>query len=141
MTWSYVAPTTDLYKVRFLIGDTDSTDQLLMDEEVNYLLSDWIDLKTAASVAAETIAAKFSREADKSIGDLKISMSERAKAYRDLSVTLRASANKLLTAYAGGISKSDKDNLNEDTDKVMPSFSKGLFRIQQPDTDQRYEWI
>jgi len=85
MTWTYDDPSAnDRDKVRLLIGDTDQTDQLLSDEEITYLLDEWGTVYLAAARAAKVIAAKFSRQADKSVGDLRISLSQKAQMYMSL---------------------------------------------------------
>jgi len=93
MTWSYdPSLPTDKDKVRFRTGDTDETDQLLQDEEINYLLSETTNVLLAASRAAKAIAAKFARQADKSVGSLSISLSQKAQAYMALAADLEKRA-------------------------------------------------
>lgn len=98
MTWTYSGDPSDsdVDAVRFLVGDTDTTDQLLTNEEIQYLVDEQGSAHTAAAAAANAIAAKFSRKADesKSVGDLSLSnsYSQRAKSYLDLSTSLQARA-------------------------------------------------
>jgi len=93
MTWSYdTSLATDKDKVRFYIGDTDQTDQLLQDEEINFLLTETTNVLLAASRAAKAVAAKFSRQADKAVGDLRISLSQKAQAYTTLAADLEKRA-------------------------------------------------
>jgi len=93
MTWSYDSSlTTDKDKVRFYIGDTDQTDQLLQDEELSFLLTEMSNVLLAAAYAAKAIAAKFSRQADKAVGDLRISLSQKAQAYVSLAADLEKRA-------------------------------------------------
>lgn len=115
--------------VRFLIGDTDSTDQLLQDGEVLGLLTqNNSSVYQAAIEGARSIAALFARQADKTVGDLHIIASQRTKAYEALIKSLQAQAMRhdAPLAYAGGISISDKENNEEDDDLVAPSFTKGM---------------
>lgn len=84
MTWTYVDPnTSDRDKIRFLIGDTDSSDPLLSDEEIAFTLSEaGGSVYQAGHDSCYAIAAKFSRmAASKSVGDLSISYSDRAAAF------------------------------------------------------------
>jgi hypothetical protein len=71
-----------------MVGDTDSTDPLLTDEEISYLLVVHVEAPSAAVGAARAIAGKFSREADKqrAVGDLSLSesMNQKATAYHHL---------------------------------------------------------
>ena len=93
MTWTYTDPATSTRdEVRFMVGDTDTDDQLLTDLEIAYLLAAWINVTVTASKAASAIAAKFSRLADKSIGDLRISLSQKVASYRQLAVDLMQQA-------------------------------------------------
>jgi hypothetical protein len=79
VSWSYTGDPASSNKdlVRFLLRDTLSTDQLLSDEEINYLVATWVDPYEAARNGALTLMAKFVRQADlsRSVGDLSISES------------------------------------------------------------------
>jgi hypothetical protein len=98
MTFTYSGdPSTSIRNyVRFLIHDTDSTDALFSDEELNYVISEWNnDAYKAARECAEILIARFSRLADsssKSVGDISVSESYSSKIahYKEL-------ANSLLT--------------------------------------------
>jgi len=79
--------------IRFLLNDTDSTDVLLTDEEISYLISTWSSTYESARAGAEVIASKFTRDADnisKKVGDISISKSfqSKAKQYRELAKSL-----------------------------------------------------
>lgn len=128
MTWSYTGDPnkSDLDKIRFIVGDTDKNDQLLTDEEIQYLIDNESDANMAAFTASETIAAKFSRLADESVGQVSVSYSQKAEHYWKLAKTLKLKANKLAVPYAGGISQSDKTNVENDTDRVEPFFNREL---------------
>jgi len=72
MTFTYTgACITDLEKLRRMIGDTNSADPLMTDEELAPVLADNVDdLITAAAEACEEIAAGFARDAVSYVGDL-----------------------------------------------------------------------
>ena len=135
MTWTYnssLLGTTDadadLMAVRLRIGDTSTGDQQLSDEEIDYLLSAYGGVIAASAEAADTLAAKFARQVDKKVGDLSVDAAQRAEAYRALSVRLRRTmAVTLGQPYAGGISIARKDEVAEDSDRVTPAFSRGMF--------------
>lgn len=131
MSWSYSGnpSSSTLDEVRFLIGDTDTTDQLIQNEEITYLLTETDgNVYEAAIYAARSIAAKFSREADKKIGDYSISASQRASAFFNLAKQLELSQKKNLVSkvrpYAGGISVTDKQVDEQNTDRTVPAFSR-----------------
>lgn len=141
MAWSYTADPTNrpIDAVRFLIGDTDSTDQLIQDQEIQWFLLNEPVIRAAAR-AAEAIAAKFSRKADKRVGDLWLELSQRAKQYRELAGELWEQAggkspNLALAPYAGGISRADKDSVEEDSDRVRPAFKRDTGFFDKTDDD------
>ena len=77
MTWSYSgdpgSSTRD--EVRFLIQDTDTDNQLLSNEELDYLITAYIDPYSAAVAAVVSLIATAARseEESKSVGDLSLS--------------------------------------------------------------------
>lgn len=86
MTWTYTGDPANNSRdaVRFLVADTDTTDQLITDEEITYLLDLYVEPPHAAVGAARAIAAKFSREADqaRTVGDLSLSESLSQKSFQ-----------------------------------------------------------
>jgi hypothetical protein len=139
MTWTYTGDPNDSARdaIRFLIGDTDSTDQLVTDEEIAWLNTEvsgsatsTTHLYRASARAANAIGAKFSRLADQQIGDLSVKMSQKATAAYALAASLNelaATDSSVPIPYAGGISVSDKKARDEDTDRVMPFFETAQF--------------
>jgi hypothetical protein len=78
MTWSYggdpANSTTD--RIRFLCGDTDTTNQQVTNEELTFLYSENnSDAYLAAAGACEAMASKAATKADysRSVGDLSLS--------------------------------------------------------------------
>ena len=141
MTWTYAGdPALDaLSAIRFVMGDTDTNDQLINDEEINWTNVQVSGTSTSTDSIYEVamrcclaVAAKFARLADQSIGDFKVSLSQKAVAMRAQADAIK---NELVvreggvpTPYAGGISISDKDIDELDSDRVDPSFAMGQFR-------------
>jgi len=83
--WSYTGDPSarPIDEVRFLSGDTDSSNQQVSDGEILYLLSEWNDDPyIAAAAVCESAASKASARADqsKSVGDLSISTQYGAQA-------------------------------------------------------------
>jgi hypothetical protein len=76
MTWTYSGNpgASSLDEVRFLIQDTDTDDQLLSNEELNYLLASYEDPYSAAVAAVVSLIGKASRseEESKKVGDLSL---------------------------------------------------------------------
>lgn len=139
MSWTYGGdPSANARDaIRFLIGDTDTTDQLLSDEEIAWVNSEASGTSTGTTALYDaayrcclTIASKLAREADKQIGDLSVSMSQRAKAYREQAASLKELSGReggVPIPYAGGITISDKEIDEENSDIFRTWFSSGQF--------------
>lgn len=132
MTWSYSGDpaTSDKDAVRYLIGDTDEDNPLVEDEEIDYTLSIENNVIRASAMVAESIAGKFSRKADRTIGDYSESFSQIHQQYLSLAEKLRRQSkfknSFKAIPFAGGISRSDKKETKEDSDREKPSFKKGM---------------
>lgn len=140
MSWTYdstdLNTTTSsgrLNSVRLLVGDTDTTDQLVQNEEINFGLSQVNNnIYYAAAWVCRTIAAKFSRMVDTQLdGALSGKYSTRAKQFQQLANQIEAqgkkTSGKALGVFAGGISVSAVGVANSDTDRVMPEFGVDQF--------------
>lgn len=69
---------SDRDKIRFLIGDTISTDAHFQDEEIAWMLGEWAgDVYKAAQAACEILSGRYAHKAQvsKSVGDLSVSES------------------------------------------------------------------
>lgn len=101
MSFTYTAPgTSDGDTVRFLIGDTTSTDYILEDAEITWLVAQWGDVYLAAAAACDMIGTRFATESatvSKKVGDLQITdnYSGRAQHYAALAGQLRKQSTRL----------------------------------------------
>lgn len=140
MSWSYSASdlttTTSagrINTVRLLVGDTDTTDQLVQNEEITFALSQTGDNVYYAAVwICRAIAAKFSRMVTTTLdGALSANYSDKAKQYNQLAVQVEAqgkkTSGKALGISAGGISVAAMDLANATTDRVPPAFGVTQF--------------
>jgi len=94
MTWSYnLALTATADKVRFLIGDTDPTRQLMQDEEISFLVTGNGSVREVAAQACEALATRFAAQGDLAVGDLRISALVQAKYYQTRANQLRRQAD------------------------------------------------
>lgn len=119
-------------QVRLLIGDTDSTDRQLSDAEIDWTLTQNANVYMTAGQACRSLAARYARKVDRAMGDLKISYSQMQKSYLDLAFQLEQRGTmEGASVYAGGISKSDKAVVQDDTDRQNPNF-----RVGQDDNPQ-----
>lgn len=143
MSWSYSGDpsASNSDNVRFLIGDTDITDQQLTNEEITAMLTAHGSVYPAAIACLEALVAKYARKVDKSMGDLSISYGRLADNYRSMLTDLRRRATiETCTPYAGGISISDKETDEEDSDRVAPTFSVGM-HDSEPSNDEDSKWF
>ena len=122
MAFTYVEPTTDRDKVRFLVQDTDSADFHLHDAEITYLLSTWGNVYDAAIAAAEIISGQYAHKTNysRSIGDLSISESYGASAaeFRALAQRLMAQRDRLYVPIA----KINAQSITSTADKTVSTF-------------------
>lgn len=121
---------SNLEAVRYLIGDTVITDVQLQDAEINFNLAEaGNNIYLAGSSAALAIASKYAKLVDKEVGDLMIDYSQRQAHYINLSRELSRQASKKSTPniFAGGLSLSDKESNQENTDTVQPTFERDMF--------------
>lgn len=135
MSFSYSGDPSSSPKdyVRFLIGDTDKDDPILQNEEIQIFLNTYNNGVINASIrCCEQISAKFSRRVNETVGQVKMDFSQAAKAYRDMAMDLRRRLSmEDMTPYAGGISKTDKQNQQLNVDRVKPDFSKEMMENKQ----------
>lgn len=126
MTWTY-DPTlaTDRDKIRTLIGDTNTADQLLTDEQIAYMLAQTPQVDLAAAECCDLILAKLARDIDRSNIGMSSQRSQKVQHYQDLAQRLRAKAGTLSQTYVGGLSLAEKDELNDDADYVPMPFAVG----------------
>lgn len=110
----------------------------MSDESINAIIALESNNYMAAALAAQSIAGKYATLVDKSVGDLKLSYSQRSKAWAELSKTLRVSARtstgSVLAPWAGGISQADKTTERADTDRVQPVFTREFAQQEGDDS-------
>ena len=127
MTWTYNSASigTDLAKVRLMIGDTNTDDQQLTDEEIQFFIDTEQTIFMAAYRCALALVAEYSRKVDKEMGDLKILAAQRHRHYLRLANELKKK-NVPGIPSAGGIYQTEKDTLTDNTNWVQPFFKRGM---------------
>lgn len=127
-TYDYSGDPTSSPKdaVRFFVQDTGPADWLVSNEEILFVLSTAGAPEAAAANICDAIAAKYSRKPDRQVGDLRISSSQIAQAFRDRATDLRNRVALGAVPYAGGLSKSEKATAAADTDLVQPGIRRGM---------------
>jgi len=147
LAWSYdptnlvtTTSTGRLNSVRLLIGDTDTNDQILQNEELYFSLSQTNDnVYYAGAWACRIIAAKFSRLVDTTLDSAGSSRySHRIDHFTLLANQLsdlgKKTYGKSLGISIGGVSKADMDAVNADPDRVKPAFAINQFDNRRAET-------
>ena len=112
-------------QVRFLVGDTDPTEFFLHDAEIEWLIYVWQhkgSIYFTASMAAESIAAKFAREVTTNSDSQTVSTSELQQKFLDLAARLMRMHETLLT---GGEVDMGGVNAGEQPDPTVTSPAFG----------------
>lgn len=113
--------------VRFHAGDTDRENAELEDGEIDYALTLQPNVKLAAAELLEALAAKYSRKADISVGQVSKSLGSISDRLAKRAEGLRSKAGIIATPFFGGLTQSGKTNLDQGTDDVQPRFRRGQF--------------
>ena len=140
MAWSYDPTDLDtstssgrLNSVRLLVGDTDTTDQQVQNEEITFALTETgNNIYAAASWVARTIASQYSRRVNTTLdGALSADYTDLAAQYFKLAEDLeyRGKTNgAVLGVAAGGLTISDINAVRANTNRVDGSFRRDRFR-------------
>ena len=133
MTWTYdeTALSTALYAVRLSIGDTSQTNlTTLQDEEIQFRIDNTGSVAGAAIECLRDRIAKVATLSDRQVASVSASRSQLVANLKDLMTELRERMRETgtLTAYAVGVSLSDRDRFKADTDYINPSFRVGMGR-------------
>lgn len=129
-TYSGDPSSSSLDEVRFHVQDTDPLDQLVSNEEIQYLITLWTPVYNSnifiAAAVAENIAAKFAREVNVGSDGVNVGIEALAQRYNDLASSLRDSYKAL--AGASGVPTASGTIFDDYYDSsIKPlSFSKGM---------------
>lgn len=140
MAWSYDPTDLDtttasgrLNSVRLLVGDTETLDQQVQNEEVTFALSENGDnVYLSASWVARAIASKYSRRVTTQLdGALSANYSDLSKQYMQLADQLEyqgKTSGASIGILAGGITKSGIEAVRSNTNRIEGSFRRDRFR-------------
>jgi hypothetical protein len=130
MTWTY-DPTdlsTDIAKVRLYIGDTNTNDQGLTDEEIQSFIDLGLSVDAATLRAAQALYGKWVRDVDRSNLGMSVSRSQKLQHLKDLiDGYLSPRVKRRASPFVGGVSQDSKDALEDDSDFIQPSIRRGQF--------------
>lgn len=133
MTWSYSSTSSSLSlkdRVRFLVGDTDTTRQLVTDEEITWALTDVGNSYYAAAATVCRVIGAEDRGVDSvTVGDVTES-GRSAQGWMDLAATYdrrAVSVGSCPSPFLGGSSVDRRASNAADTDRTLPRFHFGQF--------------
>lgn len=143
MAWTYTNNPANVPRdaVRLLVGDTDTTDQKATDEAIAFFLSQAAnDTYLAAALSARSIAATYATYVDTKFESVSSDYSQLRDNYYALASRLEAQAKKygstgLGVPAAGGLTYTDLEAADEDTDRVKPKFRQDQFAWPPRDPD------
>ena len=140
MAWSYdptdlntTTASGRLNTVRLLVGDTDTTDQQVQNEEVTFSLSENGDnVYYSGAWVARAIASKYSRKVNTELsGALKADYSDLVTHYNSLADNLEyqgKTSGASVGVLAGGITKSTVEAVRQNTNRIEGSFRRDRFK-------------
>lgn len=140
--WSYDTDelsTNTTYQVRFLIGDTVQDDPLIDDDqEIEFALSQCgSNIYRAAAFCCRRGAARITRDLALKSPVAELDTRWQAENLLKLAKEFDSEASRAggVGVFAGGISQADKQARIDDTDRVVPSFSRETLTTVDPVTD------
>ena len=140
MAWSYdptdlntTTASGRLNTVRLLVGDTDTTDQQVQNEEVTFSLTEnGNNVYYSGAWIARAIASKYSRKVNTELsGALKADYSDLVTHYNSLADNLEyqgKTSGASVGVLAGGITKSKVEAVRQDTNRIEGSFRRDRFK-------------
>ena len=140
MAWSYdptdlntTTASGRLNTVRLLVGDTDTTDHQVQNEEVTFSLGENGDnVYYSGAWIARAIASKYSRKVNTELsGALKADYSDLVTHYNSLADNLEyqgKTSGASVGVLAGGITKSTVEAVRQNTNRIEGSFRRDRFK-------------
>jgi hypothetical protein len=140
MSWAYDPTDLDtntasgrLNTVRLLVGDTNTVDQQVQDEEVTFSLGEnGNNVYYSGAWIARVIASKYSRQVTTQLsGALSADYSDLAKQYQALADNLEyqgKTSGAAIGVLAGGITKSGIEAVRANTNRIEGSFRRDRFK-------------
>lgn len=117
-------------RVRLIVGDIATEFEYLSDETYEYLLDKYDGNETAAALeAARYILGSLAKYSRQRTGDIEVYGAEMFENYKDFLLELIKNPQLLFDraqAYAGGISKSDMENNDNNPDNLPPRIYRGF---------------
>ncbi len=126
MTWSYdESESTGRDRVRGMIGDIDTEDQLLSNETIDAILVRFVGELASAVECVRRILAKIARDIDTSGAGITSSRAQKTQHYRDLLADLQGQLGVYAETYTGGVSVARATTFRSSADDPGPWFTTG----------------
>ena len=132
--------------VRLLVGDTDSVDPQLQDEEIYFALNASQDkVYPAASTVINVIISKYARlvniELDEAIREDYSDLIDNYKQIRADLITKSRFMNKSIRLLATGLTKSDFETGYDDPNRIQPGINQSQWSDDYANSTTRYQNI
>jgi hypothetical protein len=130
MSFSYSGnpSSSDHDAVRFLVGDTDSSQPKVSDEEIGWLLTQWSDVYQAAAAVADHMAATAASWMSFNADGVGMTLDQMQNKYMQLADALRGQGRRAnrVAPYAGGVDQGDHYANSNDTSVQPLNFAVGM---------------
>lgn len=127
-TWTGDPAASTLEAIRWEIDDIDSTKAKFTDAEINYAYAEEGTVLSAAAHLCEQLATKYAAKASRKLGPLSIELSDLSKQYKDRAKQLRRRDIVHAEPYAGGISKTQEEAFEDDSNLKQPVFERDMMK-------------
>lgn len=121
-------------EVRFLLGDTKASKNLIEDQEIEYALDkENQNAHQASARLADGLSARYAREAIVRTGSITTSLGSISKQFAELAIRLRQAVAP--TLFISNLNdKGVHDSQKIDTSIVQPSMKRGFDHINRQTT-------
>lgn len=127
-TYSGDPSSSDQDEVRFLLGDTDTSNARLSDNEISFLLVEWENPYLAAAAGADQLAATAAQWISYTTDGTTLTVSDAQEKYARLADQLRDRFNKRYRAvwWTATASRGDWETYAQDDSVKHGEFSEGM---------------
>lgn len=130
-------PENGLDRIRFELGDVDSTDVMLQDEAIEVILLDTPNWQTALAKSARIIEAGFRRLLEQSVGDIRVEYTKRAETWSKMRQRFEELAPEISTVTTAGMGLSAGGISSE----PMQRTYYGVHMHETPGTAPDTNWV
>lgn len=125
-TWTGDPSASVIEQIRWEIRDIDSGSPKFQDAEITYAYNQEHSILGAAARLCEQLQVRYADAGSRTMGPLKVDMSNLSRIYAQKAKDLRIRASALAEPYAGGISDAKEETFEDDSDLKQPTFTKGM---------------